>query len=47
MRWLDHDRYRASPLEMMTYTVESAFCHSQTHFDARKIVEEQLRVLYP
>lgn len=34
--------YRESPLEVMAYKAESAFCQSDKIFDAEKLVAEQL-----
>ncbi len=43
---LERVGYRASPLEVMAYTLESVFRHSPSPFDAVKIVKEQVQALY-
>jgi hypothetical protein len=43
---LERSGYRASPLEMMAYTLESVFQKSQSPFDVVAIVQEQLKALY-
>lgn len=44
---LERIGYRASPLEMMAYMLESVFRNSQAPFDVATIVREQLHALYP
>lgn len=43
---LERIGYRASPLEVMAYTLESVFSTSQSPFDVAAVVQEQLRGLY-
>lgn len=43
---LERVGYRASPLEMMAYTLESVFRTSQAPFDVVTIVREQIHALY-
>jgi len=43
---LERIGYRASPLEMMAYMLESVFRTSQTPFNVATIVREQLHALY-
>jgi hypothetical protein len=44
---LERNGYRASPLEVMAYTLESVFSNSPSPFDATSIVRDQLLELYP
>jgi len=44
---LERIDYRQSPLEVMTYALESVFRHSPAPFDVATIVREQLHQLYP
>jgi hypothetical protein len=43
---LERIGYRASPLEVMAYTLEGIFSNSHTPFDVAKVVSEQLQALY-
>jgi len=43
---LERMGYRHSPLEVMAYTLESAFRNSKTGFDVETVVNQQLRALY-
>jgi hypothetical protein len=43
---LERNGYRASPLEVMAYVLESIFRNSQSPFDVAAIVHEQLLALY-
>jgi hypothetical protein len=42
---LERIGYRASPLEVMAYTLESVFRNSNVPFNAAKVVREQLEAL--
>jgi hypothetical protein len=43
---LERIGYRASPLEMMAYTLENVFRINQTPFDVATIVREQLNAFH-